>query len=61
MNRREANRCAKIIFIEYGLQADVDWSKTCQQYLMIRTESDEALVHDYFVRCADRVHDWLSV
>ena len=61
MNRRQANRTAKIIFVHYGLEADVDWSETCSFYSIIQTEADEALVHDYFVRCADRVQDWLGV
>ncbi len=59
MNRYEANRKAKEIFVSYGLQADVDWHETCE--LSDVDEADEELVHDYFVRCADRVQDWLRL
>ncbi len=59
MNRRKANRIAKEIFMGYGWQADVDWEETCGMHDI--DEADEALVHDYFVRCADRVSDWLNV
>ena len=59
MNRREANRTAKQIFMSYGWQADVDWEETCEGHDI--DEKDMAIVHDYFVRCADRVQDWLGV
>jgi len=59
VNRRDANRIAKQIFISYGSQADVDWEETCEIHDI--DEKDMALVHDYFVRCADRVQDWLGV
>ena len=61
MNRRQANRVAKIIYVHYGLQADVDWSETCEYYPIIKTEADEALVYDYYVRCCQRVQEWLGV
>lgn len=59
MNRREANRIAKSIFMSCGWQADVDWDETCDLHDI--DEAHRALVHDYFVRCADRVSDWLNV
>ena len=43
----------------YGWQADVDWSETCEMHDI--DDDDEELVHDYFVRCADRVSDWLRL
>ena len=58
MNRRQANRMAKSIFMSYGWQADVDWDETCD--LRDIDDDDRDLVHDYFVRCADRVQDWLG-
>jgi len=59
MNRYEANRIAKRLFMLYGWQADVDWQETCGMHDI--DEADEELVHDYFVRCADRVSDWLRL
>ena len=59
MNRREANRIAKSLFMSYGWQAGHDWDDTCDVHRI--DEADKDLVHDYFVRCADRVSDWLNV
>lgn len=50
---------AKDLFISYGWQADVDWDGTCDLHDI--DEAHRALVHDYFVRCADRVQDYLRV
>jgi len=60
MNRSDANRLAKRIFMSYGRQADVDWEETCGFYDEIENEADEELVHYYFMRCIDRVSDWLN-
>jgi len=59
MNRREANRLAKEIFMSYGWQADVDWSE--QEGLNGLNEDESALVYDYYKRCADRVAEWLRL
>ena len=59
MNRREANRIAKQIFMSYGWQANVDWEETCDLHNI--DDDDREKVHDYFERCADRVSDWLNV
>ena len=59
MNRYEANRKAKQIFMSYGWQADTDWSEI--EALHDLDDDASELVHDYFVRCADRVSDWLRL
>jgi len=59
MNRRDANRIAKQIFMAYGWQADAHWEETCESQDI--DEKDMAIVRDYFVRCADRVSDWLNI
>jgi len=59
VNRYEANRIGKQIFMSYGWQADVDWGETCDLHEI--DEADQKLVYDYFVRCADRVSDWLRL
>ena len=59
MNRREANRLAKEIFMSNGWQADADWSE--QDAYHDLNEDDSALVYDYYKRCADRVAEWLRL
>jgi len=59
MNRREANRLAKQIFMSYGWQADSYWSEAEEQYDL--NDDDSALVYDYYKRCADRVAEWLRL
>lgn len=59
MNRREANRLAKQIFMSYGWQADADWSE--QKEYNDLNEDDSDLVYDYYKRCGDRVSDWLRL
>ena len=59
MNRREANRLAKDIFMSYGWQADADWSEQEASYDL--NDDDSTLVYDYYKRCADRVAEWLRL
>lgn len=61
MNRRDANRIAKQIFIDYGTTF---WAfeETALTAHGIETGTKEAeLVADYFQRTVDRVSDWLNV
>lgn len=59
MNKRDANRLAKKIFMSYGWQADADWSEAEEYYEL--NDDDSALVYAYYQRCADRVHDFLNL
>jgi len=59
MNRREANRLAKNIFMSYGRQADAAWFE--QEEYHDLNDDDSALVYDYYERCCDRVSDWLRL
>lgn len=59
MNRYEANRIAKEIFMSYGRQADADWSE--QEALHDLDDDTSELVYDYYRRCIDRVRDWLRL
>ena len=59
MNRREANRLAKEIFMSYGWQADAAWFDQVGYHDL--NEDDSALVYDYYKRCCDRVYDWLRL
>ncbi len=59
MNRREANRLAKDIFMSYGWQANSDWSE--QETFHDLNDDDSALVYDYYKRCVDRVSEWLRL
>jgi hypothetical protein len=61
MNRRDANRIAKQIFIDYGTTF---WAfeETALAAHGIEPDTKEAkLVTDYFERTLDRVSDWLNV
>jgi len=57
MNRRQANREAKNIFMAYGNATDF----ADLQELNDWTDQETDLVQDYHRRCADRVADWLNV
>jgi len=61
MNRYEANRLAKQIFMAYGLHAGHEdvWAEIENQFELGNAESK--LVHDYYKRCANRVSDWLRL
>lgn len=59
MNRREANRLAKEIFMSYGWQADAAWFE--QEGYHDLNDDDSALVYDYYKRCCDRVAEWLRL
>lgn len=61
MNRRDANRIAKQIFVSYGTTY---WAfqETALADHGIEEHSKEAeLVDDYFQRTVDRVSDWLNI
>jgi hypothetical protein len=59
MNRREANRLAKQIFMSYGWQALDDFEDFQARHEWTDEEMD--LVYDYYKRCADRVYEWLRL
>ena len=59
MNRYEANRAAKSIFLNFGWSAldDFDDIQASNEW----TDEETDLVLDYYKRCGDRVHDWLRL
>ena len=61
MNRYEANRLAKEIFMSHGWQADAAWFEEYLEEYHDLNEDDSALVYDYYKRCCDRVSDWLRL
>ena len=59
MNRYEANRQAKNIFLSFGWSASDDFDDL--QALYDWTDEETDLVLDYYKRCGDRVQDWLRL
>ena len=59
MNRYEANRRAKQIFMAYGAQPDevFDHMTDAEGY----TDEEVQLVKDYYQRTVKRVSDWLRL
>ena len=61
MNRREANRIAKQIFINYGTTFWAFEETALEEHNIKPQTKDAELVSDYFQRTVDRVSDWLNV
>jgi hypothetical protein len=59
MNRREANRHAKQIFMDYGKSGRRMFNDVQRRHGW--TNKETALVQDYYCRCANRVEEWLDV
>lgn len=59
MNKYEANRQAKSIFMSYG---DSAWNEFEDlQSIYGWTDEETDLVTHYYQRCSDRVQQWLGV
>ena len=61
MNRREANRIAKEIFVSYGTTYWAFQETALAEHGIEEYSKEANLVNDYFQRTVDRVSDWLNV
>lgn len=62
MNRYEATRIAKEIFMAHGTDAGqnyTNWSRIKKQYAL--NDENSELVKDYYYRTVNRVSDWLRL